>query len=764
MKKNLFFTTPYFVKGAKNESNIQDFIKNELRSDFPFLMEGKKERPPQNAYYYEAVLTRTLKGVTTVLFQLFYNETPIWNHGVNITYETSSYGILSSSRSDFKEAVIAKTEIKNTKANYDIDASFISKTLDIDRNILRLKALKIDLEQFKYEITINSEKQIVYQFKAEERQHSHGHNHEHESKGEDDETIENVGIFRDLPHLRIPDVPQDIKENNYYAATEILFSITMPWGILHWRLITENASGTVLHVGVLSDNLGGYIYDDAPSAMTGDISILPTSPLTTLNDIRNPRAIANLNSAIPPYVLSGEYVELAELTPPINTPPSTATNFDYDVPTEDFAAVNAYVHNDYLFRLVSDMGFDMAVYFDGTTFPVPVDHNGFFGCVNACAPGNATGDGSGGFHYGLIQSGTTVGIALSRRIALHEFGHAILWDNVHSPNLGFCHSVGDSLAAILMDPRSINPDRFVTFPWLTIANPGIDRRHDRSVASGWDWYGVNDDGGYGSEQILSSTHFRLYQSLGGDSKDLCTREWAARYTAYLIFFSVGSLTPMTNSNSPEHWANVMIQSDFATVDFECHIGRVVHKVIRWAFEKQNAFNGLPPVYDVYIDDGRKGEYEYSEDICDTLDIWNRQQPDNGNDNQMPIVGEINYAYVIVRNRGQENTGSIEVKGFKNTPQCCSKAKADLCWPLDFIELQKPVLHHQDIQAGDYEIIGPFEWVPCSKNDSLLFSVSSKGDVSNIEIIRSGYSVEVMKLAAWDNNIAFKRNCNTSKCC
>jgi len=758
MNSDQFFTKPYYIDDLKGTKNVEAFLNTELKNRFPVYTDASKKKKSKDAFNYKQVLSRDIKGVTTSLYQLFYKDIPVWEHGINLTYESENSGILSVSSKGYDEKIVEKMSGYQERAlDATVDSEFIVKALDIDRNIVRLKALKVDVSKFKYDIIINAKKDIIYQYKKEDRQDTH-------KKSRGDQKVESIGIFKELPHLRLAEMDKSVQEGGYCRATEVLFSITMPWGTLHWRMIVDNASSAVLYVRVLTDNLGGFVYDDAPSAMTADNTILPTSALAILNDIRNPRAIANLTAAGPPFALSGEFVEIAELTLPANLNPVSIGNFDYDVPTQEFAAVNAYVHNDYLFRLVSDMGFNMAVYFDGTTFPVPVDHNGSFGCVNACAPGNVAGDGSGGFHYGLMQAGTTVGISLSRRIALHEFGHAILWDNVHSPNFGFCHSAGDSLAAVLMDPRSINPDRFITFPWLTLANPTIDRRHDRTVAAGWGWYGANDDGSYGSEQILSSSHFRLYQALGGDSDDLCTREWAARYTAYLIFFAVGSLTPITNSNSPEHWANTLMQSDLATVDFECHIGRVVHKVVRWAFEKQNAFNGLPPVYDLYINDGRMGEYGYSEDICDTLDIWNRHLPDNGNDNQMPICGEINYAYVIVRNRGLENTGTFEVKGFKNSPQCCHKEKEDLCWPLDFIELHKPSIRHDDLQPGGYEVIGPFKWIPCSKNDSLLFSVSSEQDPSNIEIIRSGFAINVMKLAMLDNNIAFRRNCNTSKCC
>ena len=65
--------------------------------------------------------------------------------------------------------------------------------------------------------------------------------------------------------------------------------------------------------------------------------------------------------------------ELATVAPP--TEPA-GTDFNYDSRTNDFAAVNAYYHCDRFFRLVEELGFPIRSYFDGTTFPVPVDHRG----------------------------------------------------------------------------------------------------------------------------------------------------------------------------------------------------------------------------------------------------------------------------------------------------------------------------------------------------------------------------------------------------
>ena len=755
MNANFYFESPLLLSKNGYKDNIRAFFDKRLRIKHPIYFNSKETKRSKQSHYY-LKLSRDIKGITTSVFQLHSNGIPIWGIAVNISYDSSNFGIYSVT---YDKKLLRSSELKKTekgRSNTKISIGVINKALDIDRNILRLKAMKVNLEEFKHKIQINKVTEIYYNYSDEQRQHT-------SLKTNKKDKVERLGIFNSLPILRLPKVDKKITENKIYRCREVLFTSVMPWGKLNWRLIIDNETDSALYIRVLTENLGGLIYKDAPSAITGNNSLLPTSPMLDLNEVRGVASIPGLSSNIPPYSLSGEYVEINELTLPTNSVISSSTNFDYNVNTEEFAAVNAYVHNDALFRLVADMGFDMSVYFDGTTFPVPVDHNGSFGCVNACAPGNPAGDGSGGFHYGVMQSGTSVGISLSKRVALHEFGHAILWDNVHDPNLGFCHSVGDSLAAILLDPHSIAPDRFVTFPWLTLANPTIDRRHDRSVSSGWGWYGTNDDGAYGSEQIMSSSIFRLYQSIGGDSEDICRREWAARYTAYLIFLSVGSLTPITNSPNPDHWTQIMMQSDFITTEFESHIGRTVHKVNRWAFERQNAFNGLPPAVDLYIKDKRAGSYEYVEEGYHSKEIWNRLAPDGGNVHQEPILGQINYAYVVVRNRGVARSRALIVKGYQSNSNCCKAKSKALCWPSDFDKIKTHEIRARNISPGGYDVIGPFEWEPCHVNSSILFEVSCRRDQSNISILRNGDKVSIDKLALFDNNIALRKMC-TDKCC
>ena len=68
--------------------------------------------------------------------------------------------------------------------------------------------------------------------------------------------------------------------------------------------------------------------------------------------------------------------------------------------------------------------------------------------------------------------------------------------------------------------------RFATFPWVDQS-----RRHDRDVRQGWSWTGalyrkelffappnLSNKRGYWAEQLLSSSLFRLYRAVGGDTE------------------------------------------------------------------------------------------------------------------------------------------------------------------------------------------------------------------------------------------------------
>ena len=124
------------------------------------------------------------------------------------------------------------------------------------------------------------------------------------------------------------------------------------------------------------------------------------------------------------------------------------------------------------------------------------------------------------------------------------------------------------------------------------------------------------------EQILSTTLFRLYRSLGGETFSAPTvRQAAADYTAYLIMRAIAWLGPINwvPAETPDQFVSALTDADIGTAvgmpAFSGRIGGCAHKVVRWAFEAQGLYAtsnpqdvvnapGDPPQVDIFIDDRR----------------------------------------------------------------------------------------------------------------------------------------------------------------
>jgi hypothetical protein len=603
-------------------------------------------------------------------------------------------------------------------------------------------------------LKITGTRLVVYQFEAEKRQ-SDGHS--------PDDLVAHTH-----PTLPLPPVPKSIVEDGHYVSAVVHFSLgTREYPTLNWRAIIDVASGAVLHLRAFVDDVTAFVFDADPMTTS------PSGPLpSAISALLNPkRASVPLLGLSPPangtQGLQGAIVTVSDVESPTFAPPTrpTGTNFEYDSRSNEFAAANAYYHCDRFFRLVQGMGFNLASYFGPTPFPSPVDHRGFGGTgnvVNAHCLGLPGGTGILQTAFALADLGDLahpIGIACDWRVVLHELGgHGILYPHVHSPNFGFSHSAGDSFAAILNDPTSVAPDRFVTFPWVNIG-----RRHDRPV-NGWAWYGLNDVGGYSTEQILATTHFRIYRSLGGDAAlpaGLGSRQFAARFVSYLILRAVGSLTPATNPPKVDQgWVQALLAADLGDWTSEGQIGGAYGKVIRWAFEKQGLYQpvgtappvsteGQPPPVDVYIDDGRHGEYQYQPVHWECQAIWNRRHPDGMTTHEDPVVGVKNYAYVKIKNRGTQQATNVVVKAFHANPTI------GLVYPNDWQPMTTPQLAGPDLAPNSAveEIVGPFKWTPTQLGHECMFMiVSAKADPSNVSNFSAGETIPEWRLVPHDNNI------------
>jgi hypothetical protein len=582
--------------------------------------------------------------------------------------------------------------------------------------------------------------------------------------------------------FEVPAVSARIKDGAWYVVAEITFEVVSAEDRHTWRVLVELETGSVLYLRPLFDNVSGMVYASDPITTTGTTVPASNTNNATLNPHRDDVVLQNLAGPIAgTQSLAGAFAEVTQVEGDNIAPPTqpSGVDFDYDARTNNFASVSGYFHTDRIFRTMQDLGFDVGTYMSNTVFPVPVDIR-CFNIVNA----HCVGDGMGGIGhagYGLMDSslpGDPLGRACDPRVHLHEvLGHGILYEAVDSPNMGFTHSAGDSLSLIYFDPDSNckgvdgtplgKPGdlRFTYVPW----HPSLNRRCDRNVADGWAWNGSRDDGGYGSEEILATTLFNFYRSIGGDSADAGRRRFASRMAMYLVLRGIGDLTPATDPQYAREFAAALMATDALNWTSEGVYGGAYHKVIRWAFEKQGEFQtplvtngsaadgtivtaGDPPEVDVYIDDGRAGEYPYQPVHWHATTLWNRRAPDGIDAHQEPELGSTNYAYVKIRNRGTQTAQNVVVSGFH------SKPGAGLTWPTDFAAFTTPPIYIGNVNGNDSQevVAGPFEWEPNTNafgHDCMLMVVAADGDESNVANFTVGETIPEWRLVPNDNNIA-----------
>lgn len=574
------------------------------------------------------------------------------------------------------------------------------------------------------------------------------------------------------PTLPLGAVPDRIKDGQHYLVVEVIFHLGAS-DRLNWKALVEVETGAILWLRAMTSGVNALVFPYDPKTATGNLGNTPDSTNAVLNPLRVDVVLLDLN---PPVAgtqsLSGTNVTLADDDAPTVAPPTkpSGTDFDYAARTNEFAAVNAYYHTNNVFNVIEDLGFVLSNYFDTTAFPVHVDHrasifdaggievNAF---CNGDGPGGSTGDGIGMVGYCLsddtgVADTTTnpLGRSVDKWVHWHELGgHGILWDHVSSPNFGFAHSAGDALAAFQNDPESqlrALPERFQYAPFR-VWPAGSERFFNRTVASGWGWGGANDTGGYMSEQIVATTLFRMYRSLGGDANEVAKRWQASRTSTYLVLNAVGKLSPGANANTPLALYNKLYDADADDWTSEGWAGGAYNKVIRWSFEKQNLFGGAPPTVDLYIDDGRGGEYQYQPVHWANPSVWNRTNADGLPGQQPGVAGVESYAYVKVKNRGTTNaTGTVKVYH-------CNPG-AGLTWPVDFQQATPLAgLPTGNVLAnnGNEVIVGPFAWTPNPNvygHDCLLAIVETGADPSNVNNLEPGQTIQEWRLVPHDNNI------------
>lgn len=420
------------------------------------------------------------------------------------------------------------------------------------------------------------------------------------------------------------------------------------------------------------------------------------------------------------------------------------------------------------------------------------------------------------WHQGGPRSrATAMGIAADARWMWHEFGHVLLMATTGELELRFAHSPGDALAAIVADPESkIEREgerwRYQTFPWVL-----LPRRHDRSVVAGWGWSGpmhadvarVPDAlqprrKGYRSEQILSSTLFRLYRCLGGDTTecadpprpDRVARRRASHYTTYLLMRALSLLgdARVVPALRAEQLAQALMLADaMQTVPWDVTFpigsadpadryqrhGGCAHKVVRWAFEAQGLYTlpgqdgyapGAPPAVDVYIASRRPevevtpyGTVTYGPGnyVPVSLHWQGASSPD------VPLWQADSDAILVDR-----STGDIVVKVGNRGREVATGVDVEVWWAPWLPGTEPPQWGNgtwvrcelqvaQDVSPGAIVTFGPFEHEPPVQRYLVLAQVRCADDRANIDpagnLLCATQPTRLDDLVAHDNNLGLR---------
>ena len=706
-------------------------------------------------------------------FSHTYLNIPVWRSGVKITIKDSPIRVVSAVNTtvlDVSASMPSEVAIRSFRRlfpgdNYDrrsgVDVAYVPSAGEQEELIKKIISSALGPE---FTAGVDKTEPIirgrfyVYRYNAPERLDHH---------------VESNLASRSR---KLRCVPRGIKEGDWYVVAELTFPYsTEDHGRVNLRMLVEPETYSVLYLGVLAAEVSGYAFRLDPISSSDDDTLTYDQDNCRLN---RHRCRVTLNNLDPPLngcqQLAGKYVKLQNLHPPKIAAPKQPSGygFDYDVRTDQYAAVSAYFHTNQIFEEIKSLGFPIDTYFKNTSFPISVDHRGFGGEIGA----HCVGDGRGGIGhvcYGIMHESEdgTLGRACDPRVHWHELcGHGVLYEAVDSANFRFAHSAGDGISGIFFDPESRVRScclRFDYAPW----HPTIRRRFDRDIATGWAWGGSRDDRGYGSEQILATCHFRVYRAIGGDSPDLGRRNFASRTMIYLLLRAIYNLTPESNPEYAREFADELMAVDRLNWTSEEDMnGGVYNKVIRWSFEKQGEYQsplvtrddprfrkvqtaGDPPEQDVYIDDGRSGEYEYQHIYWNTTTIWNRWRPDWGEAHQPPIEGTKNYAYVKLRNRGTKTAHGVRVRGYHCRPT------AGVTWPTDLQAMTTPMIDVVGTVWGknrEERIVGAFEWMPTTNgrgHDCLFMVASSNQDPSNTSSLTDSETIPTWRLVPNDNNVA-----------
>ena len=329
----------------------------------------------------------------------------------------------------------------------------------------------------------------------------------------------------------------------------------------------------------------------------------------------------------------------------------------------------------------------------------------------------------------------------------------MLWDHVSSPNFGFAHSPGDSLAAILHAPHSRAPDPVETFPFMKAVGRA-SRRHDREVP----------EGGAGSvplELAVRRGAGALDDAVprvpgGGRRLDGLrpSSEFASRYVSYLILKAVelpqlhdaGPGRVRRRTHRSRRHAPASSRAIRAARSARCSAGRSRSRasISRTERRCRSPSPARRPDVDVFIDDGRGGEYMPYLPTSAATPRSGTGPPADGRGRQS--ASRRRRPELRLRPRAQPRHRPGDRRDRARLPVAHAAASV---WPTDWKAADtRPRCRLPDaLPPAEAAVVGPFPWTPQAQRREPAVRGERPGDRSNVETVTAGPILERTARAA-----------------
>jgi hypothetical protein len=453
-----------------------------------------------------------------------------------------------------------------------------------------------------------------------------------------------------------------------------------------WRLLVDAHSAEILKKEDLikeSPDGSGFVFDPNPVVTANDNTYRqPTATVAggcgyagstsaKIDAQRLTRTLKDLTLAAGIHSLDGPYAKIVNISGPASTIPTeaNANDFKYSSSDERLGAVNLYYHIDTIQRYIQGLGITTANNRKTEADPAVTGFAAYY------SPGDKS------LHMGISRpchpDKSQEGDAI-----IHEYGHAIQDNQV--PGWGGTNPVtgreeagamgegfGDILACVFFANAGSQFQRETFEDWAFVENGASGlRRVDGTKVYPTDWASeVHDDG-----EIWSAALWNIYRAIGGDSLVLAERQAARDALLKSLILSHHLLA--TNASMPDGAEAVMTTN----ADLEEYRGKHLMEMLN-SFHNRGILK-CDAAADLWMRDDvtdSGGEPFGGSVFWESPDLWVRKSDDGGTTPQEPELGQDNYFYARVRNRG-----SAVARAFVVTFNVKPWAGVEFVYPGDFI--------------------------------------------------------------------------------